>query len=343
MQFTQKVDVQSINMEAMRSAADHAEQYLLRPLEAWHEHQEVVSIELGELALGHAERSDGLLTVLPIDPETYPAQKITKPYVDSQPAKLKEIIDTASLAEAHYPAMLNALMASEKESMTISQLGEDLAAGQNIIIVTNHGEIKDIAIVLAAYDAAIKLVGAENGREYEFTNNIVLSKMIAHLGAIGEPAVDILGKMCDRQYFSFPRTKSIKNSKISSALVDVYNPAMRALVKHRLGAGGNLFAMAPSGTVDKPLDPENPGQLSLAPIGSGTAKILTADNTKVLPVATWLKDDHLVFEPLGIARSIQGESEERNRQNVDSMMHDMAEVLTSEVPDKQFVYTAKAN
>lgn len=319
-------------MEAIRSAA---EQSLLHPLESWRHHQETVSAELGQFVVGHVESSNGLLGNLPDDPETYPAQKITRPYIDSRPSTLEDIVGTSTLAERHYPTMLESLNKSEEISSDMSHLGEDLSSGQNIIVITNHGEIKDIAIVLAAYYAGIKQAGQKNDREYEFSNNILLSKMIAYLDVplIGQPAVDVLGKMCDKQYFSFPKTDTIKNSKISPSLVDAYNWSLRELIKLRLHGGGNLFAIAPSGTVDKPLDPDNPNSLSMAPIGKGTAKILTAPNTKVLPVATWLQDDTPVFEPLGIPRSLESE------EDVHAAMSDIASVLNKTVPEKQFTYS----
>lgn len=322
-------------MEAFKSSA---EQTLLHPLEVWRDHQEQVSIELNQLAHGHAERSGGLLTLLPNDPDTYKAQRITEPFIDSTPDTLEEVIGTASLAERHYPAMLESLLKSEMETSEIAHLGEDLAAGQNIIIVTNHGEIKDIAIVLAAYHAAIRQVGMNTGRDYNFSTGIMISKMIAHLGAVGEPAVDILGKMCDRQYLSFPKTDSIKHSRISPLLVDAYNGSLRGLVRHQLRQGGNLLAIAPSGTIDKALDVNQPDKLSLAPVGKGTTKILTRDNTKVLPVATWLRDDEPVFEPLGIPRSLKGKDDDTSEQQVHVTMQTIATVLNMEVTNKSFTY-----
>lgn len=318
-------------MEAIKSAA---EQRILHPLEAWHHHQDTVSAELGQLLVGHVERSGGLLGSLPDDPETYPAQKLTTPYVDSQTSGLEDVITTASLAEKHYLAMLDTLTEAEATESEMSRLGEDLSSGQNIVVITNHGEIKDIAIVLAAYYAGIRQAGIQNGKKYEFTNNILLSKMVAYLDVplLQQPAVDVLGKMCDRQYFSFPKTDSIKHSRISPKLVDVYNSALRGVIGLRLHSGGNLFAIAPSGTIDKALDPEKPDELTMAPIGSGTTKILTATKTKILPVATWLQGDEPVFEPLGFPRSLGSEDE------VHAVMGDIAEVLNKTVPDKHYIY-----
>lgn len=318
-------------MEAIESSA---EQRLLHPLEAWRHHQDMVSAELGQLVVGHVERSGGLLGSLPSDPDAYPAQKLTTPFVDSETSGLEDVITTASLAERHYPAILETLTDAEASEFEMSRLGEDLSSGQNIFIITNHGEIKDIAIVLAAYYAGIKQAGLKNGRDYEFTNNILLSKMIAYLDVplLKQPAVEVLGKMCDRQYFSFPKTDSIRNSRISPFLVAAYNEALRGVITHRLRGGGNLFAIAPSGTIDKPLDPENPDELTMGPVSHGTTKMLTSGRTKVVPVATWLQDDTQIFEPLGFPRSLETEAD------VHAVMNDIAEVLNKTVPNKQFVY-----
>lgn len=322
-------------MELNDNPEEHAK---LSPLEEWRHSQQMVSAELRQFVVGHVERSGGLLGSLPDDHENYQAQKITRPYIDSTPSSLEDIITTASLAESFYPKMLETLDEAEERESEMSRLGEDLTSGQNIIVITNHGEIKDIAVVLAAYYAGIMQAGQQNGREYEFDNNILLSKMIAYLDIplLGEPAVDVLGKMCDRQFFSFPKTDTIKNSRISPALVSAYNWTLRELIRLRLHGGGNLFAIAPSGTIDKPLDENEPDKLSLAPVGRGTAKILTSDDTKVLPVATWLQGDTPVFEPLGIPRPLRDEEE------VHQAMSDIASVLNKTVADKQFIYSPKS-
>ena len=322
------------NMESLVTSAEHA---ALRPLEAFRHHQADVSRELNELAQGHAEKSGGMLTLLDADPDTYPAQKVTRAWVDSTPATLGTIIDTANAAEPRFDQMRQRLLDDEGTSMMLSHIGEDLRSGMNIVIVTNHGEIKDIAVALAAFHATIRETDTKWGYESDFTTNMLLSKMVAHLGFYGiEPVTATLGQMCDRQYFSFPQTDSIRNSRISPKLVETYNKALRAAIKARMHTGGNLFAIAPSGTIDKALDPENPDALTLATVGPGTEKLLTHKKTKVLPVVAWNQDGQFVFEPLGIPRHLQ------DGQSVQSMMGDISDVLNMSIEGKSFEYTARS-
>jgi len=314
-------------MEAIRSA----EHVVATKLESLREFQRDVSEELSALASGHADRSNGILTVLETNHEQYPAQKITRAWIESKPDSLDEVVNTATFAEPNFTAVLQKLHSDSAYTNSLSQLGEDLLAGENIIVITNHGEIKDIAVTLAAYYSAIKQTGHINGREYDFQTNILLSKMVAHLGFYGESAVTILGKMCNRQYFSFPKTESIRNSRIAPFVVDTYNKGLRRAIKSRFSDGGNLFAIAPSGTVDKPSG-DDPNQLTLATVGTGTVEMLTSRSTKVLPVAIWSQDNQFIFEPLGIPRHMRDETD------IHDTMNDIANVLNVLVRQKEFKY-----
>lgn len=306
------------------------------PLEHWREQQQVVSQELNMLAQGHQERSGGMLTALPINPDVYHAQKITTQSIDGAPKSIDELIGLGMAVNRDRPdrfaAMLSGFIEAEEQHELVTSLGEDLSSGQNIIVITNHSQIQDIAEVLGACQIAIRQVGEQNQREYAFSTNIMLSKMVAHLGFYGVPAAELLQGVCDKQYFSFPKTDSIRSSGIPEKLVEAYNWSLRQRIARQFKKGGNLFGIAPSGTVDKSPSPESHDQSVLGTVTKGTVDILTSDNTKILPVAIFKSEDEFIFEVLGTPRHM------RDANDVHDTMDSIASVLTKSSHQTDFSY-----
>lgn len=306
------------------------------PLEHWREQQQLVSLELNQMAQGHEQRSGGMLTALPDDPELYPAQKITTQSLNGQPVDTKTLTELGRAINLEHPDRFNTMISefhvAEKHQQLVTTLGEDLSIGQNIIVITNHSQIQDIAEVLAACQIAIKTTGIQNQREYNFSTNIMLSKMVAHLGFYGTPATELLQNLCDKQYLSFPKTESIRSSNIPEKLVEAYNWSLKQRVYRQFKRGNNLFGIAPSGTVDKTPNTTNQDQLILGSVTKGTIDILTKDNTKVLPVAVYKSADEFIFEILGTPRHMRGADD------VHQTMSLIAKVLTKSSNQKDFLY-----
>lgn len=306
------------------------------PLEHWREQQQLVSQELNQLAQVHEKRSGGMLTALPDDPELYPAQKITTQSISGEPVDLNTLTELGRAINLDKPdrfnTMISEFLLAEEQQQLVTSLGEDLLAGQNIIVITNHSQIQDIAEVLGACHVAIKNTGQQNQREYEFSTNIMLSKMVAHLGFYGTPATELLQNLCDKQYFSFPKTDSIRNSNIPEKLVEAYNWSLKQRVHRQFKRGNNLFGIAPSGTVDKALDDSTQDQFTLGPVTKGTVNILTNDNTKVLPIAVYKSSDEFIFEILGVPRHM------RDADDVHQTMESIASVLSVSSKNKSFIY-----
>ena len=298
-----------------------------RFVESYKGHQDIVSEEMHEWASRHAESSGGLLVVLDNDHDRYPDQRLSKLYFNGELRSPEEVSATARLAEPNFDAILDRLAAYENAGREISRLGEDLEAGQKIILVTNHGHIKDIVIALAAFYVAL------SERGYQFETSLIMSKMISHLGFLTttNPAIDVLKIGCSRGYLSFPRTSSTEGSKIADGLISAYNGTLRQIIKLHQRKGGNLFAMAPSGTTDKALDPDKPNEYTLGRIGP-SAKLMIGKEYKVVPVAIWLNDDEPVFEICDIPRSLADEEE------ADGVMQLIATTLNEHVAGKEFVY-----
>ncbi len=301
----------------------------LRPLARY---QESVSSALRELAQPHVQTAEHI-TMLPDDPESHPSQKITHVYRDGTPADAETIAAIATASNPNFPDMVSELSDLEFHQKEMSRSLEFLASGGNIVIATNHGDIRDIAEALAAYHVGLRQTAEEQEVEADFATSIMLGKMITHIAIYGLPAVDTLDNLCDRQFFSFPRTKSTENSSLKPFVVDQYNRALRALVKRQLSKGGNLFGIALSGTTDKPLQDET-DVIGLGRVSKGTLQIIQSPHTLVLPVAMWRgeSDDDSVFEVVDIPRAIRGE------EDVHRMMGAIAGKLSELVDGKDFQY-----
>jgi hypothetical protein len=297
--------------------------------ERFEEREELVFEELRRMASPHVEASDGLFTLLDHDEESYPAQSLRTWHVDGNPQDAGTVKWIARGIEPRFDIFTDVLAESESSASEISRIGEQLEKDQNIILVTNHGDLKDIAYTLAAYYVKLK------EQRYDFRSSLVMSKIISFIGVgeDGDSAVNILKNICDEEYFSFPRTKSINQSRIAGGLVTAYNEGVRKVMERRLHKGGNLFAMAASGTTDKPLE-DDQSTISMGRIGHGTVKLMAAPNSLVLPIAVWLTPEDVVFKPCDIPRAINEDEEAHD------VMALIAQTLTDSVPDTKFVYSA---
>lgn len=308
------------------------ESKLLHPLKALGTYQDTVTNELRGLAAPHVHTNPGIMELLPSDDEEFPAQKITRVFHDSTPSSIEQITAIATASTLHFPYMLGVLDGLETGQQELSRINEDLGSGDNLIVATNHGDLRDVAEVLSAFHVGLSRNGIESGRPSDFTTILMLSKMVTHLSIYGQAAVEILGNVCDRQYFSFPQTNSIKKSGISERIVRAYNKAVKEILQHQLSQGGNLFGMAPSGTTEKPID-NDPSNLRLGAVTPGTVKLAMSPHTKVVPVAVWRADDKPIFEVLDIPRQM------RNEEQMHAMMGNMATRLSELVPGKNFSYS----
>src|SRR5690606_32385373 len=98
-------------------------------------------------------------------------------------------------------------------------------------------------------------------------------------------------------------------SRIAGSLVDGYNQGVRLAMKRRLSKGNNLFAMAASGTTDKPSE-NNQNQIEMGELSHGTMKLMMSDNSLIVPVAVWITpESDVLFEPCDIPRAIESEPE----------------------------------
>ncbi len=187
--------------------------------------------------------------------------------------------------------------------------------GSNIALVTNHGEIVDIALVLAALFLALcepsRTFGVLGERadldDIASRCNVLVSRMVTTRQAFSVPAVEVLSSMC-RSWFSIPQTASRRRVRIDPELVRANNLVMRHELHELLDGGGQLLAMAASGSQDLSLaanlvqrvratwrqrrgvEPDGPS-LHLQPLYDGTIHLMTTCGY-VIPMAISLDATH---------------------------------------------------
>ncbi|UDY36170.1 hypothetical protein [Dermatobacter hominis] len=129
--------------------------------------------------------------------------------------------------------------------------------GTNVAVVTNHGQIIDIALVGGAMIDAMCSAGRHFGvlgEEIEVEDlaarmNVLVSRMVTTRMAFNIPAMQVL--QCGaRTFLSVPQTHSRRRAKLDPALVRANNQLMRHELDIRLSEGGQLLAMAASGSQD---------------------------------------------------------------------------------------------
>jgi len=129
--------------------------------------------------------------------------------------------------------------------------------GSNIALVTNHGQIVDIAVVLGGVVCAM----CRKDRRYGVLGNqahldelaprlnLLVSRMVATRQAFGVPGVSVLSTFC-RTFLSIPQTVSRRRAKLDPNLTRASNIVMRKHLADQLAQGGQLLAMAASGSQD---------------------------------------------------------------------------------------------
>jgi hypothetical protein len=281
--------------------------------------------ELRRLATPHVAASAGRLALLDINPERYPGQIGYE--VKGEPKSVAVIERLATMAEPRFPDLLAATTRSEP---AMNETADTLSDGGNIMVVTNHGELADIAFTGSA------LVSNLKNREVEFAGMTIVSKIVSVTGfnlfedQEPVPAITALSWLFNHTMLSFPRTDSVRNSNIDPGAISTHNTSMIASVKEHLDDGSKLIVMAPSGATDKLIS--KPGKYGLGAMNRGTAKLMQHENTKVQPVAIWLKDKQAFFEIVGTPREIT------NHEEAHEVMHDIADVLDRNVGPHRFTY-----
>ncbi|MFZ4519183.1 MAG: hypothetical protein ACOYOP_12390 [Microthrixaceae bacterium] len=230
-------------------------------------------------------------------------------------------VDTIELyANAAYPRFDEDLLPVFRRPDVAAQLDGvyQLLTGEgaNVAVVTNHGQIIDIAVVGGALIASM----CEEGRTFGVLGeridvpdlaprvNVVVSRMVTTRQAFNIPALQVL-QCGSRTFLSVPQTHSRRRAKLDPALVRANNLLVRHELDNRLSEGGQMLMMAASGSQDlsltasmvkkvaaqwkqrRGIDPGDRPTLHLQPLYDGTMNLMLGCRY-VLPVAVSLEPAH---------------------------------------------------
>jgi hypothetical protein len=283
------------------------------------------------------EDKDEHFRVLAHDTEKFPGQLGVS--VDGDPQSAAVIDSIAAIVQPRYSELTERLREQEKVNGEVSRVGEILAGGNNLVLTTNHYDVRDIAITHAAFYSELDKLG------YHTKTGIIISKMIAYLGYIlreqpvqddvPAPAVEILKILQDKIFLSHPQTDSARGrgiNRLTSIEVKLHNRVLKRELKAFLGRGAVLLAMAPSGSTDKSLPDGDPNTITMAKMSQGTAEILKMPRTYNLPIAINYKSPEVIFDVCDIPRIMKNEADAHRSMGL------IADTLSQRVPNKNFIY-----
>lgn len=257
-----------------------------------------------------------VLGMLPYD-ESLPYHDPRCVVVEPQPRGRDEIALFGNAAYRGFDSVLVDRFADPAIGHLLNDLHHRLVhEGANVALVTNHGQIIDIALVLGALVMALSDPERSYGvlgesatlEEIASRSNVLVSRMVTTRQAFGIPAIQVLEHFT-RTFLSIPQTASRRRSRLTPELVRANNAVMRRELDRRLAEGGQLVAMAASGSQDLSLaanlaqrvqaswrqfrgeEPRESPSLHLQPLYRGTISLMI-QTRDVLPVSLSLEPAH---------------------------------------------------
>lgn len=285
----------------------------------------------------HIKASGGLLEPIPINLMPGSGQALNCHKVDGSPQPPEVIEAIASGADPRFPEHVDELRDPEGQSAIMDEIGAYIDQGYNVFFVTSHGDITDMAFVMASEQVVLKVKG------HAFKAATIVSKAVPCLGAKLDPTqpavpvVDVLGMECDEILLSWPQSSSMRSSDIPS-IVGRHNMAstnsrVQATIDELAEAPEPLvLTFAGSGTTEKPV-PGRPGTYAMGELGAGTARMMARPNTVVVPVALHMHDR---TKPLTMR--FCKPREVPDTEAAEQVMYDIRDELNLHVPDQNFLY-----
>lgn len=247
--------------------------------------------------------------------------------IDPRPANTDTIELFANAAYPQFPWLLerfrDPVVAERLDALYQLVFNE----GANVAVVTNHGQIIDIALVGGAMIDAMCTAGRTFGvlgEEIEVEDladrfNVLVSRMVTTRMAFNIPAMQVL-QVGARTFLSVPQTHTRRRAKLDPALVRANNQLMRHELDVQLSEGGQLLAMAASGSQDlsvavemvqkiksqwrqmRGVEPDDAAEtVHLQPLYDGTIDLMLGCRF-VLPIAVSLDPAHLALEVGSLTR-----------------------------------------
>lgn len=284
---------------------------ILRPIEVTHRdlHSELVSHivydELSKQAQNHTGKRNRFTPLdwnpryVYLDPDKgYPGQLLDDFRIEANMMPDLEPFIEAS-GEIFLKGFSKITESFYENKPLMESIQNKLDAKENIIVVTNHGEIYDIAIILASLRLALSKHATDQDQKPMTADhyNLIVHRMISQLGIADEnnskkvaPALSIL-QLVGETYLSFPRTENTKKAHIPPELDKICTEKMLNALHNKMEVGSQILAFAPSGSKDESiLDRFGKKRKVIKPVNKGTYKLMQQSNTSILGVGVAL--DH---------------------------------------------------
>ena len=232
--------------------------------------------------------------------------------VEPEPTNIETLELYAKAAYPDFDKVLAPAFADPRNDHLLTSLFHLLFhENENVALVTNPGQIIDIALVLGALQSALMAPGRSFGvlgqrttlEETSDRFNVLVSRMVTTRQAFNVPALQVL-QCGTRTYLTVPQTANRRRSKLDPELARANNIVMRHELDERMAGGGQLLAMAASGSQDLMLpklmqkaraawrqrrgdDPGEATTLHLQPLYDGTVNLMRSCKY-VMPIAICL-------------------------------------------------------
>lgn len=163
--------------------------------------------------------------------------------------------------------------------------------GKKIMIITNHGEIADVAMVMAAFQCEIGDPGLIRA------TRIFVGPIVKELEVMGHPVISALQESSG-VFVAFPDTdntdKKIQEELLDPTLKSETNKAMLKEFMAQMARGEIILSVvAASGSTD---DKTESGLTIMKKVSPGTAAIARKYHDYVLPVVISMGGDKIGFE-----------------------------------------------
>lgn len=245
------------------------------------------------------------------DPDKYPAQRMDVIGLRGQLASqdILRVIGSVAFGET-YNKFCDQFKSAEQ---TLADASQGLAEGEKYLFLTTHERTDDIAAAYGAFITEMQDYRSKNNLdETKVHSQILISKLITGLGALGSYVPNLLADNLGDVLLTLPPSRSVRASDISRDGRVAYNKEIKKLMREddarmqKLG-GGIIRAVAANGSTfvntsrffgkhrDAP-------RLHAAPLASGTIDMMRGHH--IIPVAVHITGKnpslkiHAIQEPI---------------------------------------------
>jgi len=181
--------------------------------------------------------------------------------------------------------------AFRKKPHVLEDAKQFMYGGKKIMIITNHAELADVAMVMAAFLCEVGDPGLIRG------TRLFVGPIVKELEVTGDPVISALQESSG-VFVAFPDTdntdKKIQEELLDPTLKSETNKAMLKEFMAQMGRGEiALSVVAVSGSTD---DKTKSGLTIMKKVSQGTAALARKYHDYVLPVAISMGGDRIGFE-----------------------------------------------